>query len=582
MIKLIKYLKPFWPTVVLVIILVLLQSLSQLYLPALMAEIVDKGIAEGNNALIFRTGGIMLAVALLSVACAFAASFFSARVSMGYGRVLRNKVFSHVQQFSLREYNQFGAASLITRMTNDITQVQMMVLMSMRLLVTAPLMMVGGIVMAVSRDPDLSRLILVLMPVLALAVALMAYLVMPLFKAIQAKLDKLNLVLRENLTGIRVIRAFNRDEYEQKRFDAANLDLTKMSILVNRLMAVAMPGMMLLMNLASIAIIWFGGQRVAGGGLQVGDLMAFLQYMMQIMFSLMMVSMMFVMLPRAFASVNRINAVLDTMPEIADPETDAEENPAVSDVTGKRGYLEFRNVTFSYPGAEVPVLRDISFRACPGEVTAIIGGTGSGKSTLANLIPRFYDVDSGSILVDGVDVREMPQEDLRRKIGLIPQQALLFTGTIASNIRVGKENATAAEVSKAAETAQAMDFITTLPEGFDAPVAQGGVNLSGGQKQRLAIARALVRRPEIYIFDDSFSALDFRTDARLRHALKEETEDATMLIVAQRVTTVMDADRIIVLEKGAVAGIGTHNELMESCNVYREIVLSQVSEEEIA
>jgi ATP-binding cassette subfamily B protein len=310
--------------------------------------------------------------------------------------------------------------------------------------------------------------------------------------------------------------------------------------------------------------------------------MAFLQYMMQIMFSLMMVSMMFVMLPRAFASVNRINAVLDTMPEIADPETDAEENPAVSDVTGKRGYLEFRNVTFSYPGAEVPVLRDISFRACPGEVTAIIGGTGSGKSTLANLIPRFYDVDSGSILVDGVDVREMPQEDLRRKIGLIPQQALLFTGTIASNIRVGKENATAAEVSKAAETAQAMDFITTLPEGFDAPVAQGGVNLSGGQKQRLAIARALVRRPEIYIFDDSFSALDFRTDARLRHALKEETEDATMLIVAQRVTTVMDADRIIVLEKGAVAGIGTHNELMESCNVYREIVLSQVSEEEIA
>ena len=582
MIKLIKYLKPFWPTVVLVIILVLLQSLSQLYLPALMAEIVDKGIAEGNNALIFRTGGIMLAVALLSVACAFAASFFSARVSMGYGRVLRNKVFSHVQQFSLREYNQFGAASLITRMTNDITQVQMMVLMSMRLLVTAPLMMVGGIVMAVSRDPDLSRLILVLMPVLALAVALMAYLVMPLFKAIQAKLDKLNLVLRENLTGIRVIRAFNRDEYEQKRFDAANLDLTKMSILVNRLMAVAMPGMMLLMNRASMAIIWFGGQRVAGGGLQVGDLMAFLQYMMQIMFSLMMVSMMFVMLPRAFASVNRINAVLDTMPEIADPETDAEENPAVSDVTGKRGYLEFRNVTFSYPGAEVPVLRDISFRACPGEVTAIIGGTGSGKSTLANLIPRFYDVDSGSILVDGVDVREMPQEDLRRKIGLIPQQALLFTGTIASNIRVGKENATAAEVSKAAETAQAMDFITTLPEGFDAPVAQGGVNLSGGQKQRLAIARALVRRPEIYIFDDSFSALDFRTDARLRHALKEETEDATMLIVAQRVTTVMDADRIIVLEKGAVAGIGTHNELMESCNVYREIVLSQVSEEEIA
>jgi len=578
-IKLFKYLKPFWPAVVLVIVLVLLQSLSQLYLPALMAEIVDKGIAAGNNAVIFRIGGIMLAVALLSVACAFAASFFSSRVSMGYGRELRNKVFSHVQKFSLREYNQFGAASLITRITNDITQVQMMVLMSLRLLVTAPLMMIGGIVMAVSRDPNLSRLILVLMPVLALAVALMAYLVMPLFKAIQAKLDKLNLVLRENLTGIRVIRAFNRDEYELKRFDAANLDLTKTSISVNRLMAGAMPGMMLLMNLASIAILWFGGQRVAGGGLQVGDLMAFLQYMMQIMFSLMMVSMMFVMLPRAMASVNRINAVLDTKPEIADPMQAMEQDGSEP---GAKGYLEFRNVTFSYPGAEVPVLRDISFRACPGEVTAVIGGTGSGKSTLANLIPRFYDVDSGSILVDGVDVRDMTQESLRDKIGFVPQQALLFTGTIASNIRVGKEDAIPEEVRKAAETAQAMDFVAALPGGFDAPVAQGGVNLSGGQKQRLAIARALVRRPEIYIFDDSFSALDFRTDARLRNALKEETANATMLIVAQRVTTVMDADRIIVLEKGAVAGIGTHSELMESCNVYREIVLSQVSEEEIA
>lgn len=576
MIKLIRYLKPFWPTVVLVLVLVLLQTLSQLYLPTLMADIVDKGIAAGNNAVIFRIGGTMLAVALVSVACAVSASYFSARVGLGYGRVLRNKVFSHVQQFSLREYNQFGAASLITRITNDITQVQMVILMSLRMLAIAPLMMIGGIVMAVSRDPNLSRLILVLMPVLALAVAVMAYLVMPLFKAMQAKLDKLNLVLRENLTGIRVIRAFNRDEYELKRFDAANLDLTKTAILVNRLMAGSMPGMMLLMNLASIAILWFGGQRVAGGGLQVGNLMAFLQYMMQIMFSLMMVSMMFVMLPRAMASVNRINAVLDTEPEIANP---AQARAAAS---GTKGYLEFRNVIFSYPGAEVPVLRDISFRASPGETTAVIGGTGSGKSTLANLIPRFYDVDSGSVLVDGVDVRDMTQESLRDKIGFVPQQALLFSGTIASNIRLGKEDATSEEVRKAAETAQAREFIDAMPEGFDAPVAQGGVNLSGGQRQRLAIARALVRRPEIYIFDDSFSALDFRTDARLRQALKEETVDATTLIVAQRVTTVMDADRIIVLEKGAVAGIGTHHELMESCKVYREIVLSQVSEEEIA
>lgn len=575
MFNLLKYLKPYWRHVILVLILVLLQSLSQLFLPTLMADIVDKGIAQGDNAAIFRLGGIMLAVALGNVACAIGASFFSARLSMGYGRVLRNEVFSHVQRFSLREYNKFGAASLITRITNDVTQMQMVVFMSLRMLVTAPLMMIGGIVLAVSRDPNLSRLLLILMPVITAGVIGVAYLVMPLFRAIQAKLDKLNLVLRENLTGIRVIRAFNREKYEQQRFDIANLDLTMAATFVNRLMGGAMPAMFLLMNLASLAILWFGGQRVAGGALQVGDLMAFLQYMMQIMFSLMMVSMMFVMLPRALASVKRINEVLQTRPEIVDPE-----RAVASD--GPRGYIEFRDVTFSYPGAEVPVLQNISFRAGPGEVTAIIGGTGSGKSTLASLIPRFYDVDSGSILVDGVDIRDMSQDTLRAKIGFVPQQALLFTGTIASNIRMGKEEATLDEVRKAAETAQALEFITAMPDGFDSEVAQGGVNFSGGQKQRLAIARALVRRPEIYIFDDSFSALDFRTESRLRRALKDETAGATVIIVAQRVATVMDADRIIVLEKGTVAGIGTHEELMKDCNVYREIVLSQVSEEELA
>lgn len=575
MFNLLKYLKPYWRHVILVLILVLLQSLSQLFLPTLMADIVDKGIAQGDNAAIFRLGGIMLAVALGNVACAIGASFFSARLSMGYGRVLRNEVFSHVQRFSLREYNKFGAASLITRITNDVTQMQMVVFMSLRMLVTAPLMMIGGIVLAVSRDPNLSRLLLILMPVITAGVIGVAYLVMPLFRAIQAKLDKLNLVLRENLTGIRVIRAFNREKYEQQRFDIANLDLTMAATFVNRLMGGAMPAMFLLMNLASLAILWFGGQRVAGGALQVGDLMAFLQYMMQIMFSLMMVSMMFVMLPRALASVKRINEVLQTRPEIVDPE-----RAVASD--GPRGYIEFRDVTFSYPGAEVPVLQNISFRAGPGEVTAIIGGTGSGKSTLASLIPRFYDVDSGSILVDGVDIRDMSQDTLRDKIGFVPQQALLFTGTIASNIRMGKEEATLDEVRKAAETAQALEFITAMPDGFDSEVAQGGVNFSGGQKQRLAIARALVRRPEIYIFDDSFSALDFRTESRLRRALKDETAGATVIIVAQRVATVMDADRIIVLEKGTVAGIGTHEELMKDCNVYREIVLSQVSEEELA
>lgn len=574
MAKLLGYLRPFRWAIFLTLALILLQSLSQLYLPTLMADIVDQGIALGDNALILRTGLLMLAVSLFNIASAIASRYYSARVGLGYGRILRNKVFSHIQKFSLEEYNQFGAASLITRVTNDITQVEMVVLMSLRMLATAPLMMVGGIVMAVSRDANLAKLILVLMPVLGLAVGVVAYLVMPLFKAIQGKIDRLNLVLRENLTGIRVIRAFNRDEYERRRFDTANLDLTGITLFVNRLMAATMPAMTLLLNFASIAVIWFGGLRIAGGGLQVGDLMAFLQYMMQIMFSLMMVSMMFIMLPRAMASINRINAVLDTRPKIADPPEPA---PFV-----REGSLEFRQVSFSYPGAEMPALSDISFTAGPGEVTAIIGGTGSGKSTLANLIPRFYEVAEGSILLNGVDVREMTQEDLRGRIGLVPQQALLFSGTIASNIRLGKENATPEEVEKAAETAQADDFIAALPEGYDAPVAQGGVNFSGGQKQRLAIARALVRRPQVYIFDDSFSALDFRTDARLRRALKKDAADAILLIVAQRVTTVMDAHQIIVLENGRMAGIGTHAELMKTCEVYREIVLSQVSQEEIA
>jgi ATP-binding cassette subfamily B protein len=574
MAKLLGYLRPFRWAIFLTLALILLQSLSQLYLPTLMADIVDQGIALGDNALILRIGVIMLGVSLFNIASAIASRYYSARVGLGYGRILRNKVFSHIQKFSLEEYNQFGAASLITRVTNDITQVEMVVLMSLRMLATAPLMMVGGIVMAVSRDANLAKLILVLMPVLGLAVGVVAYLVMPLFKAIQGKIDRLNLVLRENLTGIRVIRAFNRDEYERRRFDTANLDLTGITLFVNRLMAATMPAMTLLLNFASIAVIWFGGLRIAGGGLQVGDLMAFLQYMMQIMFSLMMVSMMFIMLPRAMASINRINAVLDTRPKIADPPEPA---PFV-----REGSLEFRQVSFSYPGAEMPALSDISFTAGPGEVTAIIGGTGSGKSTLANLIPRFYEVAEGSILLNGVDVREMTQEDLRGKIGLVPQQALLFSGTIASNIRLGKEDATPEEVEKAAETAQADDFIAALPEGYDAPVAQGGVNFSGGQKQRLAIARALVRRPQVYIFDDSFSALDFRTDARLRQALKKDAADSILLIVAQRVTTVMDAHQIIVLENGRMAGIGTHAELMKTCEVYREIVLSQVSQEEIA
>jgi len=443
------------------------------------------------------------------------------------------------------------------------------------MMVSAPMMAIGGIIMAVTKDGPLTWVLVVVLPILALVIYVLASKGVPLFKAMQVKLDKLNLVLREGLTGIRVIRAFNRIDHEKKRFTEANGDLTGTAIRVNQIMAALMPIMMLAMNFTSIAIVWFGAIRIDRGDMQVGDMMAFIQYAMQIMFSLIMVSMMFVMIPRAAASAARINEVLDTEPEIKDA-------PQAKRADSKRGFVEFKDVTFSYPGAEQPAISHISFSASPGEVTAIIGGTGSGKSTLISLIPRFYDIDSGSIEVDGVDVRDMTQETLRAKIGLIAQQAILFTGTIADNIRYGKETATDEEVRRAAEIAQATEFVAGMKDGFSSVIAQGGTNVSGGQKQRLSIARALVRRPEVYIFDDSFSALDFKTDARLRAALKKETMDATVLIVAQRVGTVMDADRIIVLDDGQIAGIGGHKELLKTCEVYREIVSSQLSEEELA
>jgi ATP-binding cassette subfamily B multidrug efflux pump len=450
-----------------------------------------------------------------------------------------------------------------------------LVMVMLRMMVMAPMMLIGGIIMAVSQDAALARIIILIIPVIVAGVIIVMNKSTPLFKIMQEKLDKVNRVLREGLSGIRVIRAFDRIDYEKKRFNEANLDLTSTAIRVNRIMATAMPLMMVAMNFMAIAILWFGGIRVDQGTMHVGSLMAFIQYVTHIMFSLIMVSMMFVMIPRASASAARINEVLDTVPEIKDGE-------GVKSGYVAKGHVEFRNVTFSYPGAEKPVLHDICFEARPGEVTAIIGGTGSGKSTLANLILRFYDVASGSILINGVDIKDMSQENLRSKIGFIPQKAVLFSGTVADNIRYGKESATLEEVEWAAEIAQATEFITGMKDGFDSMVAQGGTNLSGGQKQRLSIARALVRRPEIYIFDDSFSALDFKTDARLRTALKGETRKSTVIIVAQRVATVMDADRIIVLDDGEIAGIGTHRELLETCNVYREIVMSQLSEEELA
>jgi ATP-binding cassette, subfamily B, multidrug efflux pump len=575
-IKLFRNLKPFSTVIAAILALLFFQSLAELYLPTLMADIVDTGIVKGDTPYMYRIGGLMLLVAGVSAICSVVASYLSSKAAVGFGRNLRSKVFSRVESYSLHEFDQIGTATLITRTTNDITQVQTVLIIMLRMMVSAPMMAIGGIIMAVSKDARLSLIFVVVIPVLTAVILGIAYKGIPLFQALQVKLDKLNLVLRERLTGIRVIRAFNRTGHEEGRFTAANRDLTETAIRVNYIMAAMMPVMMVIMNLTQISIIWFGGLRIDKGEMQVGDMMAFLQYAMQIMFSLVMVSMMFVMIPRASASATRINEVLDTDPEIVDPTQPKRSSE------GKRGFVEFQNVTFSYPGAEEPALSNISFAAGPGEVTAIIGGTGSGKSTLVSLIPRFYDIDSGNLLVDGVDVRAMTQESLRAKIGFVPQTAVLFSGTIAENISYGRENASEEEIRHAAETAQATEFISGMKDGYGSEIAQGGTNVSGGQKQRLSIARALVRRPEIYVFDDSFSALDFKTDARLRSALKRELKDSTVLIVAQRVATVMDADRIIVLEDGTVVGIGTHKELMTTCEVYREIVSSQLSEEELA
>ncbi|MBT2737663.1 ABC transporter ATP-binding protein [Bacillus sp. ISL-7] len=575
MIKLTRFLKPFQLPIYLVLGLVLLQSLSELYLPTLMADIVDKGVVTGDTNYIWKIGGFMLLVAAGGMICSIAASFYSAKAASGFGKLLRSKIFSHVGNFSLHEFDKLGTASLITRTTNDITQIQQVLVMMLRMMAMAPMMCIGGIIMAYSKDAKLTLVLAVALPILVLAIVIIARKGIPLFKAMQVKLDNLNRVLRENLTGIRVIRSFNRVEHEKKRFDEANWDLTQTAIKVNKIMAAMMPIMMIVLNLSTVAIVWFGGLRISNGHMQVGDMMAFIQYAMQIMFSFIMLSMMFVMIPRASVSAVRINEVLETVADIKDPSSSLSGE-------GTKGHVEFQDVTFSYPGAEMPAISNISFSMKPGEVTAIIGGTGSGKSTLINLIPRFYDVESGKVLVDGMDVRDMTQEQLREKIGFVPQQSVLFTGTITENIRYGKENASTEEVEHAAEIAQAKEFISNMPEGFDAVIAQGGTNVSGGQKQRLSIARALVRKPEIYIFDDSFSALDFKTDAKLRAALKGETGNSTVLIVAQRVSTIIDADQIIVLDNGEVTGIGKHKELMESSAIYREIVMSQLSEEEIA
>jgi ATP-binding cassette, subfamily B, multidrug efflux pump len=574
MLKLFRFLAPYRNRIVLVLVLALAQSLGSLLLPRLMADIVDKGIVRGDRRAIFMTGGLMLLMSIVATLCAVAGSYYSAQVATGFGRRLRGAIFARAADFSIHQFDRFGSASLVTRTTNDTTQVQQMLIMMLMVVIVAPMMAIGGVILAVSQDAQLAWVLIAVMPIMAVVFTLIMRRSVPLSTAMQAKIDRLNLVLGEGLSGVRVIRAFDRGDAQRARFDDANLDLTNTAVAVNRLTAILMPALIVMLNFTSLAILWVGSHRIDAGVMQVGAMIASLQYAMQILFSVFMVTAMFVMLPRASASAARINEVLDLEPEIVDP--------AAGQAASTRGHVEFQNVAFQYPGAEEPALADVSFTAHPGEVTAIVGGTGSGKSTLAGLIPRFYDVNAGRVLVDGVDVREMAQADLRARIGFVPQKATLFTGTVAANIRYGRGEASDDDVRHAAAVAQAVEFIDAMPETFASAISQGGINLSGGQKQRLAIARAVVRKPDIYVFDDSFSALDFATDARLRAALKQETGDATVFIVAQRISTVIGADRIIVLDDGRVVGIGTHRELLETSAVYREIVASQVSLDEVA
>jgi ATP-binding cassette subfamily B multidrug efflux pump len=577
MLKLFRLIKPYRGYVAIVLVLALAQSIGFLLLPRLMSDLVDKGIVKGDQRAILQTGGLMLLMSIVATLCAIAGSYYSSKVATGFGRILRGAIFARVEHFSIHQFDRFSSASLVTRTTNDTTQVQQMLIMMLTMVITAPMMAIGGVILALSQDTQLAWVLIAVMPVMALVFGLIMRGAIPLSQAMQAKIDRLNLVLGEGLSGVRVIRAFDRGAHQRKRFDHANLDLTNTAIAVNRLIAFLMPALIMMLNLTSIAIIWFGSHRIDQGTMQVGAMIASLQYAMQILFAVFMVTAMFVMLPRASASAARINEVLDVAPEIVDPA-----RPIQPQLATKRGQVEFQNVTFQYPGAEEPALTGVSFTAHPGEVTAIIGGTGSGKSTLAGLIPRFYDVNQGRVLVDGVDVREMTQADLRARIGFVPQKAALFTGTVAANIRYGREEASDEEVHYAATVAQAIEFVEAMPEKFASPISQGGINLSGGQKQRLAIARAIVRKPDVYVFDDSFSAVDFATDAKLRAALKGETANATVFVVAQRIGTVINADRIVVLDNGRVVGIGTHAELLEKNEVYREIVASQVSLEEVA
>ena len=569
-----KYYRPYILPIVLIIAFLFGQAMCELALPGYMSDIINNGIVKQDMGYIRHTGLIMIAVAAATVVCAIMGSLLASRAAARSSRDIRRALFRKVTAFSAAELNDFSTASLITRSTNDVQMVQQATVMILRLACFAPIMGIGAVIKALNTSVSLSWTIGIALLVILGIMTVSFFLVLPKFQVLQTKLDKLNLLMKERLSGVLVIRAFNTEKSEEKRFDIANRDLTKINMFTNKAMSFMMPMLMFVMNGVSILIVWAGAHLVNDGSLMIGDMLAYLQYAMHVIMSFLFITMMFIMIPRAIVSAKRIGEVLDVEPSIEDPEMP-------ETVEDHRGVVEFDHVSFSYPDAEKEVLEDISFTAGPGRTTAIIGGTGSGKSTLISLIPRFYDATEGSVRVDGKDVRDITQHELRDQIGYVPQKGLLFSGTIASNLQYGKEDATEAEMLEAAETAQAMDFIREKEHGLDEEVAQGGTNVSGGQKQRLSIARALVKKPKIYIFDDSFSALDFKTDKALREALKEKVGDSTIIIVAQRINTIIDADQILVLDEGRLAGKGTHDELMQTCDVYREIALLQLSEEEL-
>ncbi|MGB0098774.1 MAG: ABC transporter ATP-binding protein [Nocardioides sp.] len=568
------YLRPYRTALLVVVGLQLVGTVAMLYLPSLNADIIDRGVVTGDTGFILRAGMVMLAVTLVQVGCSIGAVWFSARNAMGFGRDVRSALFDRVGSFSAREVQHFGAPSLITRGTNDVQQVQMLVLLAGTLMVTAPIMMVGALVMAIHVNAGLSWLVAAIVPALGLSIGFIVSRMVPSFRLMQVRIDEVNRVLREQITGVRVVRAFVTEKAETRRFRRANEDLTEVAVRAGRWQAGMFPVVMLVANLASVGVLWFGGHRVEDGQMQVGDLTAYLAYLMQIVMSVMMATFMLMMIPRAAVCADRIGEVLETETSVTPPAQPVEGVAA-------RGSLVLQDVSFAYPGADLPVLADISFEARAGQTVAVIGSTGAGKSTLLNLVPRLVDATGGRVVVDGVDVRDLDPEALWARLGLVPQRAFLFTGTVAENVRYGRPDATDEEVWQALEIAQAREFVEQLPEGLASTISQGGGNLSGGQRQRLAIARAVVRRPEIYLFDDSFSALDLATDARLRAALEPVTRDATVVVVAQRVSTIRDADLILVLEDGRVVGRGTHEQLLEECTTYQEIVASQLTAEEV-